>query len=160
MKFLLAAAAALLIALPAPILADDDDDEEAAAGGGAPREEWGRAGILSSANKAELPPITLSSGIPLSEEPWVLSSGVYYEVVIEGDGSAELALEGSEFFRAIWIDEIIVNDLEIRPLGVNSVEFDDAGEMEIGFLAIKPGEYFLRIPGSTGETQRINITIE
>ena len=127
---------------------------------GAPREDWGRAGILSSANQAELPPITLSSGMPLSDAPWVLTSGTYYEFEIEGDGSAELALEGSEFFRAIWIDEIVVNDLEIRPLGVNSIEFDDAGTMEIGFVAIKPGSYFLRIPGSTGETQRVEITIE
>jgi hypothetical protein len=134
---------------PALVLAD-----------GAPREDWGRAGILSSANKAELSPIILSSGMPLSDAPWVLTSGTYYEFEIQGDGSAELALEGSEFFRAIWIDEIVVNDLEIRPLGVNSIEFDDAGEMEIGFVAIKPGSYFLRVPGSTGETQRLEITIE
>lgn len=160
MKKFVAALGVALLCAPVAGFAQDDDDDDMPGGGGAPREDWGRAGILSSANKADLPPITLSAGMPLSEEPWVLSSGVYYEVVIEGDGSAELALEGAEFFRAIWIDEIIVNDLEIRPLGVNSVEFDDAGEMEIGFLAIKPGEYFLRIPGSTGETQRINITIE
>lgn len=143
------AALGLALLTPALVLAD-----------GAPREDWGRAGILSSANKAELPPITLSSGMPLAEAPWVLTSGTYYEFEIEGDGSAELALEGSEFFRAIWIDEIVVNDLEIRPIGVNSIEFDDAGSMEIGFVAIKPGEYFLRIPGSTGETQRLAITIQ
>ena len=142
-------ALALSLVIPSLALAD-----------GAPREEWGRAGILSSANKAELPPITLSSGMPLADAAWVLSSGTYYEFEIEGDGSAELALEGSEFFRAIWIDEIVVNDLEIRPLGVNSIEFDDAGSMEIGFVAIKPGDYYLRIPGSTGETQRVEITIE
>ena len=127
---------------------------------GAPRDQRGRAGILSSSNKVDLPPITLSSGMPLSEAPWVLTSGTYYEFEIEGDGSAELALEGSEFFRAIWIDEIVVNDLEIRPLGINSIEFDDAGTMEIGFVAIKPGQYFLRILGTTGETQRVDIAIE
>lgn len=144
-------ATALGLAILTPALAFAD---------GAPRDKWGRAGILSSANKADLPPITLSSGMPLAEAPWVLTSGTYYEFEIEGDGSAELALEGSEFFRAIWIDEIVVNDLEIRPLGLNSIEFDDAGTMEIGFVAIKPGTYFLRIPGSTGETQRLDITIE
>ena len=143
------AALGLAILSPAIALAD-----------GAPRDQWGRAGILSSANKVDLPPITLSSGMPLSEAPWVLTSGTYYEFEIEGDGSAELALEGSEFFRAIWIDEIVVNDLEIRPLGINSIEFDDAGTMEIGFVAIKPGQYFLRILGTTGETQRVDITIE
>ena len=148
MRFSLALLTAIL-SLPSMSLAD-----------GAPRSDWGRAGILSSANKADLSPITLSSGVPLAEAPWVLTSGTYYEFEIQGDGSAELALEGSEFFRAIWIDEIVINDLEIRPLGINSIEFDDAGEMEIGFVAIKPGSYYLRIPGSTGETQRLEITIE
>ena len=74
--------------------------------------------------------------------------------------SQELALTGPEFFRSIWIDEIVVEGLEIRPLGLDSVEFDEAGEMEIGFLAIKPGRYYMKVPGSTGETQRIEITIE
>ena len=143
------AALALTALTPALVLAE-----------GAPREECGRAGILSSANKADLPPITLSSGMPLGDAPWVLTSGTYYEFEIEGDGSAELALEGSEFFRAIWIDEIVVNDLEIRPLGLNSIEFDDAGTMEIGFVAINPGQCFLLIPGSTGETQQLAFPLE
>ena len=33
-------------------------------------------------------------------------------------------------------------------------------EMEIGFVAIKPGRYFLEVPGSTGDTQRLEIVIE
>ena len=49
--------------------------------------------------------------------------------------------------------------LEIRPLGLDSIEFDEAGTMEIGFLAVKPGSYYIKIPGSTGETQRLEITI-
>ena len=82
--------AAVGFAILAPALALAD---------GAPREDWGRAGILSSANKAELAPIMLSAGMPLSDAPWVLKSGTYYEFEIEGDGSAELALEGAEFLK-------------------------------------------------------------
>ncbi|WP_238364915.1 hypothetical protein [Mesobacterium pallidum] len=134
-----------------PLLADDHDDDS-------PR--FGLAGVLSSGNKQDLPPIILSAGMPLSDAPWVLQSGTYYEVEIQGDGSQELALVGPEFFRAIWIDEIVVEGLEIRPLGLDSVEFDEAGEMEIGFVAIKPGQYYMKVPGSTGETQRIEITIK
>lgn len=122
--------------------------------------EFGAAGVLSGKNKQDLPPVILSSGVPLADAPWVLKSGTYYEFEIQGDGSQELALVGSEFFRAIWIDEIVVEGLEIRPLGLDSIEFDEAGEMEIGFLAIKPGRYYLKIPDTTGETQRIDITIE
>ena len=146
MRALLAFTAALAFSI-APAVADDDDG-------------FGLAGILSASNKEDLEPIQLGAGIPLTSAPWELKSGTYYEFEIQGDGSQELALVGPEFFRAIWIDEIVVEGLEIRPLGVDSIEFDEAGEMEIGFLAIKPGSYYLKIPGSTGETQRVEITIE
>ncbi len=142
--------AMMMAALPFGAMADDDDDD-----GG-----FGMAGILSASNKQDLPPITLSAGEPLADAPLALKSGTYYEIEIEADGSQELALVGSEFFRAIWIDEIVIEGLEIRPLGLDSVEFDEAGTMEIGFLAIKPGSYSLRVPGSTGETQRLEISIE
>lgn len=146
-KFLLAAFLAAII--PFGAMADDDDDNK-----------FGLAGVLSKQNKEDLPPITLSSGVPLAKAPLKLKSGKYYEIEIEADGSQELALVGPGFFRAIWIDEIVIEGLEIRPYGIESVEFDEAGTMEIGFLAIKPGKYFLKVPGSTGETQRLEITIE
>ena len=139
----------MALMLATPVMADDDDDKG-----------FGLAGILSAKNKEDLAPITLSAGMPLAESDWELKSGTYYEFEIQADGSQELALVGPEFFRAIWIDEIVIEGLEIRPLGLDSVEFDEAGEMEIGFLAIKPGSYYMKIPGSTGETQRINITIK
>lgn len=122
--------------------------------------EFGFAGILDNSNKEELPELTLSSGQPISDGPLMLKSGTMYEIEIESDGSAEMALEGSGFFRAIWVNEVVVNDLEIRPFGLESVEFDDAGTMEIEFLAIKPGRYYLRQPGSTGEGQRVEIIIQ
>ncbi len=136
------------LALSSPAFGDDHDSG------------FGAAGVLSGKNKEDLPPLTLSSGMPISEGPWVLKSGTYYEIEIEADGSQELALVGPEFFRAIWIDEIVIEGLEIRPLGLDSVEFDEAGVMEIGFVAIKPGRYEIRVPGTTGETQRLDVVIE
>ena len=116
--------------------------------------------MLSASNKEDLPPLTLGAGQAVSDAPWKLKSGRFYEVEIVSDGSQELGLVGPEFFRSVWIDEIVVNGLEIRPLGLDSVEFDEAGTMEIGFLAIRPGSYYLKIPGTKGETQRVEITIE
>ncbi|MGB1033480.1 MAG: hypothetical protein ACPG7W_00535 [Paracoccaceae bacterium] len=129
-------------------------------GASASADGFGVAGLLSGKNKEDLPPIILSAGEPISAAPWTLKSGTYYEFEIIGDGSQELALVGADFFRAIWIDEIVVEGLEIRPLGLDSIEFDEAGEMEIGFVAIKPGRYHMKIPGTSGETQRVDITIE
>lgn len=123
--------------------------------------ELGFAGLLSGKNKGEMPELTLASGQPLSPEPTItLESGKYYELEIVSDGSQELGLTGSDFFRAIWIDEVVINSLEVRPYGIDSVEFDDEGEMEIGFVAIKPGTYRLSVPGSDGDTMGVDIIIK
>lgn len=122
--------------------------------------DFGFAGVLSNSNKQDLPEITLSVGKALADAPITLKSGTLYEIEITADGSGELGLEGSGFFRAIWVNEVVVNGLEIRPFGLESVEFDEAGTMEIEFLAIKPGRYELKIPGSTGDSQRVEITIQ
>lgn len=120
---------------------------------------FGQAGLLTGGAE-ELPPITLSSGKPLVDKPYELKAGKFYELVIKADGSAELALSGAEFFRNVWINEIVINDIEIRPLGVDSFEFDDEGEIEMDFIPIRPGRFVLRIPGTTGETQQaiFNVT--
>lgn len=118
------------------------------------------AGLLERANRVELPGLKLMSGEPVSAAPLSLKSGTYYIIEIESDGSAELALEGAAFFRAIWVNEVVINDIEIRPLGLDSFEFDDEGTIELSFIAIKPGKYALSVPGSTGDSQRVEITIE
>ena len=119
----------------------------------------GFAGLLAACNRGDDIEVTLASGKPLGEDV-VLQSGAYYEMIITSDGSAELAVSGPDFFRAIWMDEIVINDIEVRPMAVDSFEFDDAGELELGFVAVKPGVYVLKIPGSTGATQQIKIQFQ
>ncbi len=130
------------------VIADDDD-----------KNVLGLAGLLSGSNKTDLPEIILSVGEPLGG-PWTLKSGSYYEVEITADGSGEIALDMASFSRAIWIDEIVIEGLEIRPFGVESLEFDDAGTMEVGFIAVKPGKYTIKIPGSKGESQKLDVEIK
>ncbi len=164
MKFskLLLATMALPLAFVSPVWADDDDDDDA--DGGEKVElievDYGFAGLLAKNNRIELEPISLSSGQPLSDEPWQLRSGRYYSVDITSDGSAEIALTGPEFFRAIWVNEVVVNDLETRPMGLSSFEFDDAGTIALKFIAILPGQYELYVPGARGDTQKLQITIQ
>lgn len=122
--------------------------------------DYGPSGIMSKANRVVLDPLTLASGKPVAGAPYTLKSGTYYRISIEADGSAELGLSGGDFFRAIWVNEIVINDIEIRPLGVHSLEFDDAGVVEISFVAIVPGTYELRIPGTTGGSQKAVFIIQ
>lgn len=119
----------------------------------------GFAGLLAKCNRGETITLTLASGQPLGEDR-TLQSGAYYTLEIVADGSAELAIEGPGFFRAIWMDEIIINEIEIRPMAIDSLEFDDEGTATLSFVAILPGAHVLRIPGSSGESQSVTLTIQ
>lgn len=111
-----------------------------------------QSGLLTRAIKLE--PIILSAGKPLAEKPYELESGKHYRLTIKADGSQELAIEGPSFFRNVWINEIVINKIEVRPIGVDSLEFDDEGEATITFVTIRPGIFELKIPRSRGVSQK------
>ncbi|MDX2265858.1 MAG: hypothetical protein NW215_12930 [Hyphomicrobiales bacterium] len=137
-KYIGMAAAAALVALASPTFAQEK-----------PR---GKSGLLTGVTK--LKPITLSVGKPLVEEPYEIEAGKYYRVEIVSDGSGELAIRGPEFFRNVWVNEVVINDIEIRPLGVDSIEFDAAGTARISFIPIRPGTFVLQIPNTTADSQK------
>jgi len=145
----IAAGLATLVALPVAA-------QEAPKG----QHDYGFAGLLARDNRADLPPLTLSSGKPVAEKPYTLKSGTYYRVDIVADGTAEMALSGGDFFRAVWVNEIVVNDIEIRPMGVHSIEFDAAGTARVSFIAVVPGTYKLSVPGSHGDSQSATFVIQ
>jgi hypothetical protein len=118
-----------------------------------------QAGLLTG-GAVELAPITLSSGQPLAAAPYELESGKYYELPINADGTAELALEGPSFFRNVWVNEVVINDIEVRPLGIESLEFDDEGTATISFVTIRPGTFTLRIPGTTSSSQQATFNVK
>lgn len=111
-----------------------------------------QSGLLKK--KTKLEPITLAAGKPLAAKPYELEAGKYYSIDIVADGSQELGIAGPEFFRNVWVNEIVINDIEVRPLGVDSLEFDGEGKATISFIPIRPGTFELKIPKTTGETQK------
>lgn len=155
----------LIAGLGLPAWADDDDAPAADGAADGVHEagakfDYGFSGMLARDNRTQLAPLTLASGKPVASAEYKLKSGGYYRIDINADGSAELALSGGDFFRAVWIDEVIINDIEIRPMGLHSLEFDDAGTASISFVAIVPGRHVLSIPGSSGETQQAVFNIQ
>lgn len=47
---------------------------------------------------------------------------------------------------------------KFAPLALDSIEIEEPGSIEIWFGV--PGSYDIKIPGNTGETQRLDITIK
>jgi len=85
--------------------------------------------------------------LTFSQNEWTVETGQYYRLAITADGSEEVAVVAPELWRNSWINQVVVNDLEMTPQGLYSVEFDDAGTFTIGFVPIRPGEYDIYVPG-------------
>jgi uncharacterized cupredoxin-like copper-binding protein len=99
------------------------------------------AGNLA-ANATRLPDLEINSAeLSFSQTSFELETGKYYRWRIVHDGGEELAVIAPDLFRNSWINQVIINDLEITPYGLHSVEFDDEGIIDIWFVPIRPGEY-------------------
>ncbi len=115
-------------------------------------------GLLHS--KITLPPITIGAGKALANEPFKLEAGKYYKLILKSDGSREVPIVGASFFRNIWVNQISINDIEVRPLGLDGFEFDDEGEIEMTFVPIKPGTFTLGLPSAKNDRERAIFIVE
>lgn len=85
--------------------------------------------------------------LKFSQETWELETGKYYQLDITSDGNEEISVVAPELWRNSWINQIVVNELEVKAYGLYSVEFDDEGTFNISFVPIRPGEYEIYVPG-------------
>lgn len=85
--------------------------------------------------------------LTFSQNTWELETGKFYKFDITSDGNEEIAVMAPELWRNSWVNQIVVNDLEVKAGGLYSVEFDDAGTFNISFVPIRPGEYDIYVPG-------------
>ncbi|KQT07456.1 hypothetical protein ASG40_14085 [Methylobacterium sp. Leaf399] len=77
-----------------------------------------------------------------------LESGKAYRLRIVAKGRQEYKFYAPEFFRYIWLNQIVIQHLEIHGGGPpDHFEFDEPGEIAVEFVTIKPGEYPWTIRG-------------
>ncbi|WP_292023998.1 hypothetical protein [Maritimibacter sp. UBA3975] len=88
-----------------------------------------------------------SAALTLSVNEFELETGKYYRWRIVHDGGEEFQFRAPDLFRNSWINQVVINDLEVKPLGLHSVEFDDEGVIDIWFVPIRPGNYDFYVPG-------------
>ena len=82
-----------------------------------------------------------------SQAEFQIETGKYYILHITSDGAEEIQVVAPELWRNSWINQVVVNDLEIAPYGLYGLEFDDEGTFSVGFVPIRPGEYDIYVPG-------------
>lgn len=86
--------------------------------------------------------------LTFSATEYQIETGKYYRWEIISDGIEEIMIQAPDLFRNSWINQIIINDLEVHTSGaIYGIEFDDAGTVLIFFVPIRPGNYEFFAPG-------------
>ena len=94
------------------------------------------------AKRAErLPELALDATKGFSVKEYRLETGKYYRWRIVSDGREDYTLLAPELFRNSWIDQVSIEDKEVKTQGLYAVEFDDDGAIDIWFLPVRPGTY-------------------
>jgi len=96
---------------------------------------------------ARLDPLTLDAGAGFSVNRYEIETGVYYRWRIESDGLEEYKLLAPGLFRESWIDQVVIEDREVKPMGLHALEFDDEGAIDLWFIPQRPGEYEFYVEG-------------
>jgi hypothetical protein len=105
------------------------------------------AGNMAS-KPTRLAPLVLNKDLSMSVKEYQIETGKYYLWTIESKGGEEFQLQAPELFRNSWIDQIVINDIEVKPMGgIHSVEFDEEGKAVISFIPLRPGNYEFFIAG-------------
>lgn len=86
--------------------------------------------------------------LEFSSTEYELETGKYYIWEITHDGLEELMVRAPDLFRNSWINQVVVNDLEVHTSGaIYGIEFDDEGTITVSFVPIRPGNYEFFAPG-------------
>lgn len=104
-------------------------------------------GNLASAPERLEPLVLDGEAWSMAPLTYTLETGKYYRWEIRSDGLEEFAVLAPELWRNSWIDQVVINDMEVKPMGLYSVEFDDEGTIEIWFVPIRPGQYDFWVDG-------------
>lgn len=89
-----------------------------------------------------LEPLKLDAAKGFSIKTYEIETGKFYRWRIESDGREEYKLLAPELMRNSWVDQIVIEDKEVKPFGgVYALEFDDEGAIDVFFIVMRPGRY-------------------
>lgn len=92
--------------------------------------------------------ITIDSRAPaFSQTDFDIETGKYYRLTITHDGLEEFQFMAPQLWRNSWINQIVIEDLEVQPLALYGVEFDDAGDIVIFFVPVRTGDFDFYVTG-------------
>ena len=101
-----------------------------------------------AARAERLPEMLINGAEGFSVREYKIETGKFYRWRITSDGRDEYKLRAPELMRNVWVEQVSIEDKEVKPLGgLYAVEFDDEGDIDIYFVPIRPGTYEYYVEG-------------
>jgi len=133
---------------------DNDDDEDTAAAEAA-------ADQVTRASK-DVPELILGSTedqFTVSQKDFQLIAGQGYRWRISAAGGLEYKFH-TDLFRNVWMNQIVINDLEVHMNGAPAwLEYDADGTIQVQFTTVRPGIYTWSVPDLAERGMKGTITI-
>ena len=137
------------------VLAQDDDDDEAGPAAAAGTEQVTRA----SKNVPELVLGSKDDQFTVNQTDFELIAGQGYRWRISAAGGLEYKFH-TDLFRNVWMNQIVINDLEIHMNGAPAwLEYDADGTILVQFTTVRPGTYTWSVPDLADRGMNGTITI-
>jgi hypothetical protein len=128
---------------------DSDDDDEAAA-------------QVTRASK-DVPELILGSKedqFTANQKDFELIAGQGYRWKISAAGGLEYKFH-TDLFRNVWMNQIVINDLEVHMNGAPAwLEYDADGTIQVQFTTVRPGIYTWSVPDLADRGMKGTITIK
>jgi hypothetical protein len=135
--------------------ADDDDDDDAAPAAAA-TEQATRA----SKDVPELILGTKDDQFTANQKDFELIAGQGYRWKISAAGGLEYKFH-TDLFRNVWMNQIVINDLEVHMNGAPAwLEYDADGTIQVQFTTVRPGIYTWSVPDLADRGMKGTITIK
>jgi hypothetical protein len=89
-----------------------------------------------------------------------LKVGQGYRWKIKAETDFEYAFIAPAFFRNVWIRKVVIGDIEVKTGSIDEIEFENVGEVEVFFVAIRPGTYDFGLRGMEARGVKGTIIVE
>lgn len=110
-----------------------------------------------------LDPLVMGSAeddFALSQREYRLETGRYYRLRVVAAGRREYNLVAPEFWRNVWIRQVVVGKTEIKTSVLEELDFDDVGEVEVFFVPVRTGTFTFRVRGLEERGMTGNLIVE
>lgn len=114
--------------------------------------------ILKRAKR--LPEIQIDGVEGFSIRELILEAGRFYRLKMTSDGRDEYLVQSPDgFFRSLFIDQVVINDLEVKTATLWGLEYDDDGTIEVYFVPMRVGNFSMGIKGLELDGFTTSITV-